>query len=58
MKSFFATYKLQTGIMLVLVILLAVFMYFSPQTFLGKRIYIAFMSTIPFPPCWDWGSPC
>ena len=28
--------------------LLGMFMYFSPQTFLHSRIYIAFMSTIPF----------
>ncbi len=41
-------FRFQCGILLLLMILLGLFMYFSPQTFLNSRIYIAFMSTIPF----------
>jgi simple sugar transport system permease protein len=41
-------FRFQCGILLLLMILLGLFMYFSPQTFLHSRIYIAFMSTIPF----------
>lgn len=41
-------YRLQAGILLLLMVLLGLFSYFSPQTFLHSRIYIAFMSTIPF----------
>ena len=41
-------FRLQCGLVLLLAMLLAMFMFFSPQTFLHGRIYIAFMSTIPF----------
>ncbi len=49
MKSFLFTNRLQVGVLLLLMALLLLFMFLSPQTFLGKRIYIAFMSSIPFP---------
>ncbi len=49
MKQFLVTNRLQIGVFLLLLGLLALFMILSPQTFLSKRIYIAFMSTIPFP---------
>lgn len=41
-------YRLQCGLLLLLLLLLTIFALFSPQTFLHGRIYIAFMSTIPF----------
>lgn len=41
-------YRLQCGLVSLLGLLLSVFILFSPQTFLHSRIYIAFMSTIPF----------
>lgn len=47
MKAFYQ-YRFQCGILLLLLMLLGVFISFSPQTFLHSRIYIAFMSTIPF----------
>lgn len=47
MKAFYL-YRFQCGILSLLLMLLGLFMYFSPQTFLHSRIYIAFMSTIPF----------
>lgn len=47
MKTFYR-YRFQCGILSLLLMLLGMFMYFSPQTFLHSRIYIAFMSTIPF----------
>jgi simple sugar transport system permease protein len=42
------TYRLQVGITAVLAVLLALFAVLSPQTFLGGRIYLSFLSTIPF----------
>ena len=45
---FLNKYKFQIGITTVLVVLLAVFMVTGPRTFLSSRIYISFMSTIPF----------
>jgi len=47
-KTFFQRYVLQFGIFFVLIALLIIFMILSPSTFLSKRIYISFMSTIPF----------
>ena len=47
MKIFYQ-YRFQCGILSLLLVLLGLFMYFSPQTFLHGRIYTAFMSTIPF----------
>ena len=41
-------YKIQAGILGVLICLLAIFMLLSPKTFLAPRIYISFASTIPF----------
>ncbi|SDP23556.1 ABC transporter permease [Desulforhopalus singaporensis] len=41
-------YRFQCGILSLLVGLLGLFIHLSPQTFLHSRIYIAFMSTIPF----------
>ncbi|WP_028585008.1 ABC transporter permease [Desulfogranum mediterraneum] len=49
MAQFVFKYRLQLGILLLLVGLLGLFTFFSPQTFLHRRIYVAFMSTIPFP---------
>lgn len=49
MYALLSKYRFQCGILLLLVGLLGLFMYSSPQTFLHRRIYIAFMSTIPFP---------
>lgn len=40
--------KLQAGVFGVLIFFWLVFMLFSPKTFLSPRIYISFMSTIPF----------
>lgn len=41
-------YRLQLGITLLLTGLLALFAALSPQTFLSGRIYLSFLSTIPF----------
>ncbi|RJQ51583.1 MAG: ABC transporter permease [Desulfobacteraceae bacterium] len=41
-------FRLQAGIFGVLICLLGVFTILSPVTFLSARIYISFMSTIPF----------
>ena len=46
--SFLNKYKFQVGITAVLVVLWAIFIVASPRTFLSSRIYISFMSTIPF----------
>jgi len=48
LKTFFKKNILQVGIFFVLIALLLIFMALSPSTFLAGRIYIAFMSTIPF----------
>ena len=47
-SRFLGTHKLQAGVLGVLVFFWLVFMVFSPKTFLSLRIYISFMSTIPF----------
>lgn len=49
MKSFLYSYRFQIGISLLLFGLISLFICLSPQTFLHSRIYVAFMSTIPFP---------
>jgi simple sugar transport system permease protein len=49
MHALLSKYRFQCGILLLLLGLLGLFMYVSPQTFLHRRIYVAFMSTIPFP---------
>ncbi|MGD9211639.1 MAG: ABC transporter permease [Desulfobacteraceae bacterium] len=49
MKDLLSKYRFQSGILLLLLGILGIFMYTSPQTFLHRRIYVAFMSTIPFP---------
>ncbi|SHO43070.1 ABC transporter permease [Desulfopila aestuarii] len=49
MKTTLYNYRLQLGLLLLLAGLLSLFIYLSPQTFLHRRIYVAFMSTIPFP---------
>ncbi|WP_041278200.1 ABC transporter permease [Desulfotalea psychrophila] len=49
MKAYLVSYRFQLGILSLLLALLGLFMYLSPQTFLHQRIYVAFMSTIPFP---------
>lgn len=49
MNRFLSNNRMQLGILMLLIGLLVLFMVLSPQTFLSKRIYIAFMSTIPFP---------
>lgn len=41
-------YRLQLGVTFVFIALIVIFMFLSPGTFLSKRIYISFMSTIPF----------
>jgi len=48
LKTTFNRFKLQFGIFFMLLILIIIFMILSPSTFLSKRIYISFMSTIPF----------
>lgn len=48
MKEFLNTHKLQTGLFSLFVLMLAFFMVVSPKTFLAGRIYISFMSIIPF----------
>ncbi len=47
MKTF-RKYRFQCGILLLLFGIIGLFISLSPQTFLHSRIYIAFMSTIPF----------
>ncbi len=49
MQSFLYNYRFQVGISILLIGLLSLFAFLSPQTFLQPRIYVAFMSTIPFP---------
>ena len=49
MKSLFFEYRFQLGITALLLCLIGIFMMGSPQTFLQHRIYMAFMSAIPFP---------
>ena len=49
MKVHIYKYRFQCGILLLLFMLLGLFIYASPQTFLHQRIYVAFMSTIPAP---------
>ncbi len=41
-------FKVQAGVLGVLVVLLGMFMFLSPNAFLSPRIYISFGSTIPF----------
>jgi simple sugar transport system permease protein len=48
MIRWFKKNKLQVGVFGVLVFFWLLFMAFSPKTFLSFRIYISFMSTIPF----------
>ena len=48
MTRILSGYRLQLGLLLLLAGLIGIFMIGSPQTFLHKRIYIAFMSTIPY----------
>lgn len=48
MTALYRKYRLQMLITLILLVLVATFMFFAPQTFLSSRIYIAYMSTIPF----------
>lgn len=47
-RSFVRTFGPQIGVTILLAVLLSVFMIASPQTFLGARIYLSFLSTIPF----------
>lgn len=49
MKEYLFKYRSQCGILLLLAAILGLFIYCSPQVFLQRRIYVAFMSTIPFP---------
>ena len=48
MQTYFYKYRFQCGILFLLLLILGLFMCLSPQTFLHRRIYMAFMSTIPF----------
>jgi simple sugar transport system permease protein len=48
MVSTLKEYQLQLGITVLLGCLLALFAVLSPQTFLSGRIYLSFLSTIPF----------
>lgn len=48
MSALYGKYRLQMLITLILALLIGIFMVFAPQTFLSSRIYIAYMSTIPF----------
>ena len=41
-------FRIQAGVLGILVCLLGIFMLLSPQTFLSSRIYVSFASTIPF----------
>lgn len=49
MKAHIHKYRFQCGILLLLLGIIGLFIYASPQTFLHQRIYVAFMSTIPAP---------
>lgn len=44
----FYRFRIQIGITLLLACLVGLFMVLSPRTFMAPRIYISFMSTIPF----------
>ena len=48
MTAFYLKYRLQFFITLILIALLGLFIGLAPATFLSPRIYIAYMSTIPF----------
>lgn len=48
MKQFLLHHKLQTGLLTLFCSMLMLFMVTSPGTFLSGRIYISFMSVIPF----------
>ena len=48
MKRFYPKYRLQIVITLIWVLLWATFVFLAPNTFLSFRIYVAYMSTIPF----------
>lgn len=48
MATFCLRYRLQFFITLILIALLGLFISLAPATFLSSRIYIAYMSTIPF----------
>lgn len=48
MTAFYLKYRLQFFITLILIALLGLFIGLAPATFLSSRIYIAYMSTIPF----------
>lgn len=48
MNKFYFKYRLQIVITLILISLLSLFIILAPATFLSSRIYIAYMSTIPF----------
>lgn len=48
MEIFFYRFKIQIGVLGLLVSLLGIFIILSPKTFLSPRIYISFGSTIPF----------
>lgn len=47
-RHIFSRFSIQIGVTVILVGLLSLFMFLSPQTFLHGRIYISFASTIPF----------
>jgi simple sugar transport system permease protein len=49
MKSLVFKYRFQLGITALLLCLMGLFIMGSPRTFLQPRIYLAFMSAIPFP---------
>lgn len=46
--TFLRRYSIQIGVTCILLALIALFMVLSPKTFLASRIYISFLSTIPF----------
>jgi simple sugar transport system permease protein len=48
LRKFARTYGSQLGILSVFIAMWAFFIVAAPETFLGSRIYLAFMSTIPF----------
>ena len=48
MQKIVDDYGKQIGLTMMLAVMLGVFMFFSPRTFLSSRIYAAYMSTIPF----------
>ncbi len=50
-RSFLQSFRVcapQIGVTLLLALLLGTFMVLAPRTFLGSRIYLSFLSTIPF----------